>query len=384
MDEGYRPDMEERRLVPIGPAQLTYIPFKYAGRVRIFVKLVWVDSYREGIKNPSDWLSDRYCTGNRHQYHHDMLTWDGHDLLDEYQYFYEEDWLAHPDNANANSEIRTYYEQALAAKKAALAKTTEHSSARLDVVVPEGCFAKEPPAWLQKWVNLYSDSDDIPYDECEFRKKCVFAFSLQPIMVVINYLCRLIVATGLLSVGMRGINYRPLWDIFDASIADIGSNLKGSMFYPEWDRKIFQISFWPIRAIPLSFSPLTLIGSASFIWYFSDYDSGMIAILTGKTALAWSLAAAIVSAVAVAVMWTLGLLIEAVTQKGIKQRDVERKRAVDQTDHPWYLQERAIATLACEGRPLPTRVADLPKEQQTIWLRLLDFKAKVCRPYALK
>jgi len=39
--------------------------------------------------------------------------------------------------------------------------------------------------------------------------------------------------------------------------------------------------------------------------------------------------------------------------------------------------------LACEGKPLRVEVRALPRNRQTIYLRFKDFKAKVCKPFAL-
>lgn len=49
----------------------------------------------------------------------------------------------------------------------------------MEIEVPAGFFAKEPPQWLWKWVNLWFRYQ--PMDQCSFRRRLLFAFTLKPI-----------------------------------------------------------------------------------------------------------------------------------------------------------------------------------------------------------
>jgi len=50
------------------------------------------------------------------------------------------------------------------------------------VLVPVEVFAKEPAAWEKAWVNLFFRSR--PGDQCDFRKRRLFAYTIQPILGV--------------------------------------------------------------------------------------------------------------------------------------------------------------------------------------------------------
>ena len=46
-------------------------------------------------------------------------------------------------------------------------------------------------------------------------------------------------------------------------------------------------------------------------------------------------------------------------------------------------QYRGYEALLCDNRPLKVAIQALPRERQTVYLRFQDFKAKVCKPFAL-
>lgn len=57
------------------------------------------------------------------------------------------------------------------------------AQAALEVVVPARGFASEPPAWINWWANRWFSSR--PANQCQFRGRCFFAFTLQlPILLV--------------------------------------------------------------------------------------------------------------------------------------------------------------------------------------------------------
>jgi len=62
------------------------------------------------------------------------------------------------------------------------------------ISVPEEFFAIKPKTGIKKmiwrWVNLWHSFD--PIDQCEYRKRAIFAFILQPIFWLIGFLVRLV------------------------------------------------------------------------------------------------------------------------------------------------------------------------------------------------
>ncbi|MFA6430000.1 MAG: hypothetical protein WCV84_05930 [Patescibacteria group bacterium] len=60
-----------------------------------------------------------------------------------------------------------------------------------EIEIDESLFAKEPPQWLQNWGNLLFDTS--PRNECDFRRRLILAFTLQPFLVAIWLLFRTLV-----------------------------------------------------------------------------------------------------------------------------------------------------------------------------------------------
>ena len=83
--------------------------------------------------------------------------------------------------------------------------------------IPEGLFSEKPKSilgtWTWKWVNRWHTSP--PRDQCAFRARAIWAFTAQPVLFVIGYLLRYVLAAvltvlvPLLRVGCWFIGYRP-------------------------------------------------------------------------------------------------------------------------------------------------------------------------------
>ncbi|MEK7648967.1 MAG: hypothetical protein AAB400_03550 [Patescibacteria group bacterium] len=388
---------EQRYLFPLNNL-IAYIPLKYTGWVRIFARLVWVDRFES---KPLEKLLDRYLDENDKgvwatsgRYDNSILTALGTEFLDHSSY--EEEMILNDPFHTLSKKERRKLMVTLAEKKSAQAKIRNLISTSIDIEVPEGCFAKEPPVWMQKWVNLHFESFDTPYDQCEFRKRAIYAIMLQPTVVAVNYVCRLAITIGLLSVGMKEINFRPLRNVLDTSISDIWLGLNGSVFYPNWNDSshLWGLSekFLPLYFIPYAFSPAALL-AISAGWYLHTRDTHTTFIRMGQTALGWAVGVTALSLCLLGVVWICIAIKDMWMDKNRKadnrkyqekrQREKEdRQRREEELAKPWYLKESELAVLACDGGASPKTLADLPKERQTFTLRFLDLKAKVCRPYA--
>ncbi len=387
---------EERRLLPLGNL-LTYMPLKHVGRLRIFARLVWIDEYE---KRPVERLFDRYLNendrGRNSKYGNQLLTSDGAEFIDNSSYE-EEEQLRDPYITLSKRERRRLEGQ-LKEKKAAQAHIQNLISTSIDIDVPEGCFAKEPPAWMQKWVNLHFGWAGQPYDECEFRKRAIYAVLLQPFVVAVNYVCRVAATIGMLSVGMRDINFRPLRDVLDTSISDIWFGADRSIFYPNWndEKHLWGLSnkFLPLYFIPYAFSPLALlvIGAG---WYLYTRNMQLAFTRTGMTLAGWTLG---ITIVLLCIFGVVGIWMKIVEAWRDREREAdnrkyeerrqrereERRIREEELAKPFYLRDSELAVLTCDQAFPRTKLADLPKERQTIYLRFLDLKVKVCRPFAVR
>jgi hypothetical protein len=55
----------------------------------------------------------------------------------------------------------------------------------IEVDVPQEIFAKEPPEWEKTWVNRWHY--DPPRDQCKYRARRIFAYTLQPFLFLIPF-----------------------------------------------------------------------------------------------------------------------------------------------------------------------------------------------------
>jgi len=73
----------------------------------------------------------------------------------------------------------------------------EISYCEMTISVPEEFFAIKPKTGIKKsiwrWVNLWHSFD--PVDQCEYRKRVIFAFTTQPIFWLIGFIARFILVT---------------------------------------------------------------------------------------------------------------------------------------------------------------------------------------------
>lgn len=124
--------------------------------------------------------------------------------------------------------------------------------AAMDVVVPHELFAKEPHAWEKQWVNFWFRAHSI--DQCEYRKRRILAYTVQPLPVfvwlimklVVRFIAAVVLIIGLPIIGapqmIRKINFRTLIHPWIYDIDDIVSiEAEDSFFVRLWDKIIDSI-----------------------------------------------------------------------------------------------------------------------------------------------
>ena len=135
--------------------------------------------------------------------------------------------------------------------------------------VPEELFGNAPE-WEKRWVNMMFETK--PKDQCIYRKRRIFAYSIQPFLVLlfitmVSY-ARLTCIFGLYTLGLKGTKVKPLFHPFtqkteDIWQGDIESCLNdGSYFNP----KIFNVSVWPLMV----FTPVIPMVVSVFFSLFLD------------------------------------------------------------------------------------------------------------------
>ncbi len=101
----------------------------------------------------------------------------------------------------------------------------------LVVNVPENLFAKPPSQWEQDWVYWLTPRDKA-FDQCDFRRKRLFAYTLQIIPFIITLMCRL----GILLWSALWLN-RGTLNVFKALIHPLQMDLDGVCGL--WDKCLF-------------------------------------------------------------------------------------------------------------------------------------------------
>ncbi len=235
-----------------------------------------------------------------------------------------------------------------------------------EVTVPDGVFAEKP--WDWKWTNMWFST--WPHDQCDFRRRRFLSFTVQPvgflIFSVLAIAWEVVVWSLLKLLGLRGVGPFAISPIKIFDSAPLWANINGlgdSIF-------IYRFKsgrrFWP----GLALSPVFWVPYAS-IW--------MLATGNGLNTAGWFIAASILHImIGMAIAWAglsfLGLIFSLIDRQHEGEQVFPWQRA-------WYEDQRTVATLIC---PLPgdAAVKPTPGRRQTLHLRFLDLKAKVCRPFS--
>ncbi len=336
-----------RKLVPL-EQEMEFIQFKGPGLHKIMTTIVW------DIDGNADRLKKTFLTSyHRNCYDTNVLT-------------YERDKLAKPNDISLRTD-------------------GIDGGGVLEVDVAEGFFAKDPPKWLSEWVNLFFTWK--PTDQCDFRKRCILAFSIQPILVLIWLIGKELTTIGiglfLLLCGIRGVDFSPVRHPFRSEMNEIWNKLEGSIFFNK--KYPFLAAFTPIFVLTI-FITLLLVTN-----YVPDLDVNI-----EKTMILSAVAVTFLCLI-ITIFWSIywGLIIscEKITACVYKLKakpckpkweiEEKRKRARDfQKELALEKEYENLSSVVCTGRQLEPSLAALPEKKRTIYLRFLDLKAKVCKPFA--
>lgn len=234
-------------------------------------------------------------------------------------------------------------------------------SGALEVKVPEALFSRKPLDW--NWVNWFFEND--PKDQCAYRWRRVFAYTLQaPLfatLAVCVWMLSALVVLGLLSVGMRNINYDPVvrpWDYPAPSWA--WYDLNGSVFIPYFKGV-------PIF-IPFAVSPMLLTACAAFTW-----------IASADPSVDWLLYSASCMGLMITTC-TVMTLVSGVS-KVLRDRSAASKEKAKERARQHELDE--LGALVCvQGNATHTDDRLPPLSIGTVNLHYTALKQKVCRPFA--
>ena len=231
--------------------------------------------------------------------------------------------------------------------------------------VPQELFAKEPPEWEQQWVYwLQSRGVD---NQCDYRKKRIFAYTVQPIALLLKILLELIILTVAFLIGSKSFSFKYLFHPLTYELRDAyelwnsGSWFLGSFDFDDCNSKsdyffVLVKSLWKIPFMPAVLSVFTLM-----------YYSGILLPVL------FSLIAVVL------ILFFTFLVVNGEATRFL----LLIKKLFGRKDHiPWYLNKEEIDLITCYPDKQPITFAQLPRKKKTIKLRYLDLKSKVCKPYS--
>jgi hypothetical protein len=322
--DNYIPAREYRKVVPLKDL-MAYVEFKTAGPNRIwaFISRFGLDSTRDHMLTRSNGI---YIT--------DLLNYNG-------------------------SEYSSYtydcYQKLLNAQP-------------LTVVVPLGVFAKEPPAWEKAWVNHWFRGR--PDDQCDYRKRRLLAYTVQPIGIFLDLLFRSIALFAASLWLSRGMTFEYILHPLRSSIPEAMQVCMGGSWaiakLPEDDLQDHEVTFfylfrkfWKMIFLPPVVAAVILT-SYFHIWKYMGlgFAGALLLIL---------------------------MVVLVVSGSMVKMVDhiIERIKKSKTDKLPWYLDQEEMDIITCTpNMKSRTGIADLPANHRTIHLRFQDLKSKVCRPFA--
>ena len=350
-----------RQAVPLN-AGLTYINFMYAGINRVFAKLyygtkkdaeyalnsVWGVEFFSLNDGKTDWVETSVSCESRRALLELRLT----ELpqVEEGQqdpHAAEREQVTH-DLRRCTDRLETI-------------KTEEDVRGISDPIhVPTDCFAKEWPTWLNDWVN-WVDWSGRPLDECNRRRRALFSFTIQPIIVFFNLLFRFVAALFLGLLGTRNVGYdavvRPVKD----SVTDVWESTTGPFWLPVHSNDS------PTRLALAPFCPLFFILSMIATRQIFGF---------GLHAMHWWILVALASIAAVEI--GLLLAVGGIVLLGAYGHIINPFRwiAYFLSGGSPTVSAEDVARLECTGDCVP----DPTKDRKTIMLWYKDVKARVCKP----
>lgn len=252
----------------------------------------------------------------------------------------------------------------------------------ITIYVPGEIFAPEPPRWLKWWVELWHRHRSV--DQCQFRKRVIWAFTGKPIFSIIWMLfacsLRFIVATALLLIGRLRVSFRPAIHPF---AMDMESVSKPAWYEPKhtW---IWTKTLWGTKNIGDG-CPLWVLAPTYFIfllwtvakiigWIFVPENTVTYHLIHNR-ALIWSLVSLGIiylgggSIVGIGYFFGASDTWNSWSKSRQAKRDAKRK------------YQLLTSPVSCSFGNLSPTLSSIPLKDRTIRLIFSGIKRHVCRPF---
>jgi hypothetical protein len=236
-----------------------------------------------------------------------------------------------------------------------------NSAESLEVEVPAECFAPEPPEWEQAWVNNWFQYK--PKDQCEYRRRRIFAYTFQPIAFIINMLLRIIFTIIALFFGCRNTTLQPLLHQLSNDLETAFMIMTGGTIFIGRGKSTFK-NYIRLLCAPFVVLPVVgfIIGCAMGIIPIMK----VLAIFTGV----------------IMVVFIPFLIVFGTSFVRFINDYLDMKANQMEANEYWYMNKDNMDLILCNGKDKPTKLKDIPKKNRTLKLKFFDLKSKVCRPFS--
>jgi len=254
-------------------------------------------------------------------------------------------------------------ELALASNIIQLTFKGEEILAHEKVDMPGGCFAPEPSEAEKNWVNFFFR--DPALDQCDFRRRRLLAYSVQPILIIALMEFRLLIAILMTGMLIRKVNWKPIYQPTIHETDDVYINTDDKVFiYGDLGDEYRNHRRYIICTYIL-INPLVLILLTSLSLIFNS---------------AWLTVPIMVYLLIMLCMgvFQAGAFIKKVEDARPRPRPKPKAEAKPKRVEapPMAIDEFTV----CTGAGF-VPMKQLPKSKKTIKLKFLDLKNKICIPF---
>jgi len=337
-DNNYHTSKESRKVVPLKDL-MTYIECRAAGKSKIYGLI--------SFRKPKE-AREHYLSREDGAYRNNVLDYDGEtyssNLLGQEEY---------EDRQN---------------------KTYKFLSQPLEIDVPKVVFAPDPPKWEKPWVNHYFRQKVV--DQCHYRRRRLFAYLVQPFIVLFFSIVKTLILIAGLLTGARAWSMKYLHPLTYGLKDTFEIWEKGSLFIkhlPEDEEESTDLkfltpsyawrSFWALLFMPLFSFPIIFL-----MIYHHPVIAGLIAFAP---------------VFIIGVFCLMAHLVSRGNASKLLKGAWEGLHNLLTSDKLWYMEQEDIQLITCTGDKGPLTYKNLPAKHKTIRLRFQNLKTKVCKPFSV-
>jgi len=274
-----------------------------------------------------------------------------------------------------------------------------HFIAQLDVDVPAEMFGSVPTGRRSNFVGKFYKGK--PKNECQFFWRTVGScIKVVPYMVV-GFIVRLVQAVVLGFIGFRKTNFAAVVHPMKYGMFDVSEQVRYGHTNTWWTHdkrgEPREPYWWVLQPVSYVVLATALFAAGSIhvtkhhgkeayvapLWGWSWPQSLLVAVIVHAVVIVWF-----------AAIFFLGLGAEHVVKRFKDRKMTPEKRAEEQRrrdqaeekrkadrERAQTVFQRQLSGMVCDTSSKPVAVAALPKEKQTIHLRVKEYKTKHCKAY---